>query len=185
MTHAQLVSLAARWLHTRRNHPIVLSDVRCNMVAEQPDVLGWTNNGVSTLIECKISRADFLRDETKSHRRTPDRGMGYVRWYATPRGILSKDDLPEGWGLVEMFGDGWSRARIVHTGRPFRARNEKDERTMLVQALRRATEGWGRRMFGEAAPVSPDGDPHPTAARIIRELRAENTKLRARARRGA
>jgi hypothetical protein len=32
---------------------------------ENPDVIGWAPGAGSVLIECKLSRSDFLRDATK------------------------------------------------------------------------------------------------------------------------
>lgn len=169
MTHDALVTAAAKWL--RKKHPIVLSDVRCAVTSEQPDVIGWTNGGFSSVVECKVSRADFARDEKKWFRRSPENGMGYYRWIAAPAELLRAEDVPEKWGLVVML---WARGRmsIVRQAEPFYQRNDQSEKALLVNALRRATEGWGRRMFFE------DGDPHPTASKIIRELRAEVAQLR-------
>ena len=56
--------------------------------------------------------------------------------------------------------------------------NAEAERTMLFGACQRAMEGWGRRMFGDAAPADMvDGDAHPSATRIIREQRVEIKRL--------
>lgn len=181
VTHDDIIKATARWLRNKRRHPIVLTDVRCNALDEQPDVIGWTNFGASTVIECKANRSDFARDAHKPHRMDPTRGMGLVRWYAAPPKVIARPDLPERWGLLEVSPRGF--VTVIHVGTPFYDRKEYAERVMLVQALRRATEGWGRRMFGEAAPQTPDGDPHPKAAKLLRELRAENTALRARLRR--
>ena len=175
MTHSELIAAASKWLRTRR-YPIVLCDVQCAVTSEQPDVIGWTNGGLSCVVECKASRSDFQRDARKWFRRSPEVGMGYERWFCAPAGMLTVADLPERWGLVEPSG---KRMRVVRKADTNLPRNERCERALLVNALRRATEGWGRRMFGEIAPPLVDGDPHPTASRIIRELRTENTKLRA------
>ncbi len=175
MTHDELVVTAARWLRTSRRFAIVLSDVHCAVTSEQPDVIGWTNGGFSCVVECKASRADFQRDAQKWFRRSPEIGMGHERWFCAPAGLLEVADLPERWGLVEP---GARRLRVVRKAEAFPAWNNRCERALLVNALRRATEGWGRRMFGEIAPPTVDGDPHPTASKIIRDLRAENLKLR-------
>lgn len=172
MTHAELVKLAERWLRKSPNpHPIVLADVRVNAVGEQPDAIGWRSYGVSTLIECKASRADFLRDEAKRHRRFPDTGMGAFRYYCAPAGILSLADLPARWGLLTPSGRGG--LTIAYQATPFAEYAWRDETTLLVSALRRATEGWGRRIFGDDAPVLVDGDPHPTATATIKSLREQ------------
>lgn len=174
MTHAELIALAERWLR-RTRHPVVLADVRANIVNEQPDVIAWTNSGFSRIVECKASRADFLRDARKWHRRDPKDGMGCERWYFAPAEVLRVDELPERWGLAEITG---RSVRVVQKPGRFLIHNTRAERALLVSAIRRATEGWGRRIFGEVAPPLVDGDPHPSAARTIRELRAEIQKLR-------
>ena len=55
----------------------------------------------SVLVECKISRADFLADREKPFRQKSHRGMGCERFYFTPAGLLRPEELPAGWGLLE------------------------------------------------------------------------------------
>lgn len=175
MKHSELIALAEHFLRRSKKYPIILTDVRTNIVREQPDVIAWKNYGHSLLIECKATRADFKRDATKSFRRYPKEGMGFERYYLAPSKVIPLDALPEPWGLMEVVG---SKIVVVKKSSRFIARNHRDETTLLVNALRRATEGWGRRMFGTIAPHAVDGDPHPTASKIIRELREEVLKLR-------
>jgi hypothetical protein len=98
---------------------------------EIPDAIGWLRSGVSLLIECKASRGDFLSDAVKPSRRSgkasapsspaptapkpeiqPPRkteGLGAYRFYLAPSGLLAPDEIPEGWGLLELRsspGDG-------------------------------------------------------------------------------
>jgi hypothetical protein len=181
MTHDQLVTLAAAWLRKKKRVAVVLQDVRCMMTSEQPDVIGWGNAGFSVLVEVKASPGDLLRDADKTFRKAPERGMGYTRWYAFEKGFLesypsSRNHIPGSWGIVEIDEKG--RAKELHKPSPFHVRNERDERVLLVQAVRKATEGWGRKTFGEIAPPMLDGDPHPSASKVIRELRTENLRLR-------
>lgn len=179
MTHAELVTIAERWARGAKRCPIVLSDVRCNVTNEQPDVIGWTNGGFSLLVECKASIADFQRDAKKWHRREPSTGMGCFRWYMAPLDVALEIARPmvtdDRWGVCTPATRG---VRVLRGAQQFHDVNARQEMALLVNALRRATEGWGRRIFGEAAPPVVDGDPHPTASRIIRELRAENLRLR-------
>ena len=174
MNHDELVVLAERWL--RRKHRVVVRDVRCTVVSEQPDAIGWTGRGASTLIECKTSRADFVRDAMKSFRRVPETGMGMRRYFLAPAGVLRAASLPPRWGLLEATAAG--KVDIVRKAVPFETFSTLEERRLLLSALARATEGWGRRMFGEAAPPLVDGDPHPSAAATIAALRAEVLALR-------
>lgn len=60
-------------------------------------------NQRGVLIESKVSRSDFLRDQKKWHRRHySDASMGISdRYYIAPVGMIRPEELPEGWGLLE------------------------------------------------------------------------------------
>lgn len=194
MTHAELVKLAAKWLRARR-YGVVLEDVRTIATNEQPDAIGWRaggrQRGSSCLVECKASIEDYRRDASKPFRREPERGMGVLRWYACPTIIMNaiaEDIVHRGpsvgrWGVVAF--NARKQAVIILNAQPFPVHAEHEERCLLISAVRRVTEGWGRRMFGDAAPLAPNGDPHPTAAKIIRDLQRDNTNLRRRLERRA
>lgn len=62
------------------------------------------NSATSCIVECKCSRADFLADKKKVFRRNPQAGMGVYRYYLSPKGLISPDELPEKWGLLEIDG---------------------------------------------------------------------------------
>lgn len=100
MTHAQLVRMGEQWLRTRYRCGIVLSEQSCAS-GETPDVIGWKGKNRSVLIECKISRGDFLCDREKPYRKDPTQGMGCERFYLVPAGLITSQDLPKGWGLLE------------------------------------------------------------------------------------
>jgi hypothetical protein len=53
------------------------------------------------LVECKITRADFLADREKPFRRKPERGVGSERFYLAPSALIKLEELPAGWGLLE------------------------------------------------------------------------------------
>ncbi len=175
MTHAELVRAAADWVR-RRRYRVVLEDVQATCVSEQPDCIGWKTNGASILVECKSSRSDFLRDRKKSWRRDAERGMGYERYYAVSSlSVTGHDYDAGGWGLLLVTG---RKVVVLKKSGPFTKRNERAERALLVSAVCRVTEGWGRKMLGPGAPLAPDGDPPKSTARIIRELREECARLR-------
>ena len=100
MTHQQLVRLAEQWLRGKYRCGIVLSEQSCAS-GETPDVIGWKGKNRSVLVECKISRADFLCDREKPYRKDPTQGMGCERFYLVPAGLITPQDLPKGWGLLE------------------------------------------------------------------------------------
>ena len=105
MTHAQLVDKAVRWLCTYRCG-VILSEQAC-ISGETPDAIGWKRACHSVLVECKVTRADFLVDRDKPFRRQPEKGVGSERFYLTPPALIALDELPPGWGLLE-----YSRGRI-------------------------------------------------------------------------
>jgi hypothetical protein len=53
------------------------------------------------LVECKISRADFLADRNKPFRVKPELGVGSERFYLAPKDLVKVEELPPGWGLLE------------------------------------------------------------------------------------
>lgn len=102
MTHANLVDLAVRWLR-RYRCGVVLSEQAC-VSGEMPDAIGWKRTCHSVLVECKVSRPDFLADREKPFRRKPELGVGCERYYLVPRKLIYIDELPTGWGLLEVHG---------------------------------------------------------------------------------
>ena len=126
MTHAELVERAAKWLS--REHVVVGTELGTWGVSEYPDALGWFDSAGTTLVECKATIEDFRRDRTKSARRNPETGLGNYRWYMTPPGLLTVDDLPERWGLLECH------ARQIRTKRVADFNRDK-ARTAEIQLL--------------------------------------------------
>jgi hypothetical protein len=100
MTHAQLVAKAVHWLR-RYRCGVVLSEQACAS-GEMPDAIGWKSACHSVLVECKVTRSDFLADRAKPFRLKPEHGVGCERFYLVPAGILCREELPAGWGLLEL-----------------------------------------------------------------------------------
>jgi hypothetical protein len=100
MRHADLVDKAVWWLRARYRCGVVLSEQACAS-GEVPDAIGWKGKCRSVLVECKVTRADFLVDRQKPFRAKPELGVGCERYYFAPRGVISVDELPKGWGLLE------------------------------------------------------------------------------------
>ncbi len=101
--HAHLVSRAAHWLRCKYGCGIVLSEQYC-ATGEVPDVLGWKASCQSVLVECKVSRSDFLADAHKACRLRPEEGLGSKRLYIAPGGMIAPGELPKHWGLLECTG---------------------------------------------------------------------------------
>ncbi len=134
MTHSQLVTKAVAWLRAYRCG-VVLSEQAC-ISGEMPDAIGWKRACHSVLVECKVSRADFLADREKPFRRKPELGVGCERFYLAPAGMIRPDELLPGWGLLEL------QNRKIESLRPS-ARNHRTaagfgyEMNLLLASLRR------------------------------------------------
>jgi hypothetical protein len=134
MTHALLVRKAVEWLR-RYRCGVVLSEQAC-VSGEMPDAIGWKRACHSVLVECKISRADFLADRAKPFRLRPELGVGCERFYLVVREVARPDELPLGWGLLEYHN------RRIQMLRPSRKKLRSDEgfrceMNLLLASLRR------------------------------------------------
>ncbi|MGH9512573.1 MAG: hypothetical protein ACRD2U_10610 [Terriglobales bacterium] len=134
MTHSALVQKAVEWLR-RYRCGVILSEQAC-VSGEMPDAIGWKRASHSVLIECKISRADFIADCCKPFRQKPETGLGCERFYLAPEGLIALDELPRGWGLLEC------RNRKVEmtqaSGKNLRsAKGFQHEMNLLLASLRR------------------------------------------------
>lgn len=136
MTHNDLVKFAAKKL--KQKHALVVTEIASG-AGEQPDALGFRGNS-TTLIECKASRSDYLSDAKKFFRREPWRGMGALRYYMTPPGLVTVDELPLKWGLLEVEGRRvYCKAKAVY----FSERAIDNELALLLSVIRR---------IGQSAP---------------------------------
>ena len=88
-----------RWLRAYRCG-VVLSEQAC-VSGEMPDAIGWKRANHSVLVECKVTRADFLADRAKPFRLKPEKGVGSERFYLTAPGLTKSGELP-------AAGDCWS-----------------------------------------------------------------------------
>jgi len=134
MTHAQMVDTAVRWLRLYRCG-VVLSEQACAS-GEMPDAIGWKRACHSVLVECKVTRADFLADRAKPWRLKPQSAMGCERFYFASPGVIRPEELPAGWGLLE-----WRRRSvetIVPAAKNLRsATGFRYEMNLLLASLRR------------------------------------------------
>ncbi len=134
--HAQLIEHAIEWLRRSYKCGIILSEQYC-ATGEVPDVIAWKGRCKSVLVECKVSRADFLADAGKPFRQKSEEGMGSQRFYMAPAGMIRTEEMPKHWGLLEV------RGRSAHmTVKPGRVdlRTEvglMKEMNLLLASLRR------------------------------------------------
>jgi len=134
MTHALLVRKAVEWLRGYRCG-VVLSEQAC-ISGEMPDAIGWKRACHSVLVECKVSRADFLADRSKPFRQRPELGVGSERFYLAPPDVIRPNELPVGWGLLECH----SRQVSTITSSKKNMRSDegfRSEMNLLLASLRR------------------------------------------------
>ena len=132
MTHKQIVQKAKNWLTGTKRYTIAIAELT-TIESETPDVIGFRSiGGVSILLECKVSRSDFLHDKKKPHRNYGV-GMGNERYFYTPTGLLNVDELPEGWGLLENDG----RCTTIVKKAEWREADKSAEVAFLTSIIRR------------------------------------------------
>jgi hypothetical protein len=136
LDHAFLVARACEWLRTKYRCGIILSEQYC-ATGEIPDAIGWKGKCHSVIIECKVSRADFLADRLKSFRAKPEEGLGCERFYFSLAGTIKPAELPAGWGLLE-----WEKrcVKLAHKPAKKNLRSEMGlmkEMNLLLASLRR------------------------------------------------
>jgi hypothetical protein len=133
--HSELCQRAVRWLRGSQRCNPVFSGIAS--ASEVPDAIGWSSNWKlhgSHVVECKVSRTDFLRDKAKlfptefPKKECPDcGGIGYVtgvrkvcvcrapkkmgdfRWFLTPSNLIAPYDLAKHYpdhGLLWLNGRG-------------------------------------------------------------------------------
>lgn len=104
ITHNDLIILGSKLLKNKFHCRIILKEPRAYTVYyETPDIIGWVFNK-SILIECKTTKADFKAEQTKCFRRNNLLSLGHWRFYLTPIGLLSLEQIPKDWGLYETDG---------------------------------------------------------------------------------
>jgi hypothetical protein len=165
LSHAALVKVAAKWLRTRAKCQVIATEVVSGSSREIPDAIGWRLGGQhSIMIECKRTRGDFVADLRKGLD-CADR-TGLQKYYMTPPGMLSPEECPDGWGLLET--DGGTVVEIVPA--PARTRNRRNEIGILYSLLLRQ-KGKSPKLgnatlalFPDAPANNPPTDANPTDA---------------------
>lgn len=181
MTHAELVRRAAGWLRTAMRCYVVLTEHTAGW--EHPDAIGWRRGGAqSIVVECKVSRSDFLRDRQKSTRSHYSARPGLWCYYLTPPGLLMAMNadgvtpqpfraLPDGWGLLHAEP---RRVRVVTRAQPNEEIDDRSStqlrlelqrlyqevRRYQVQGLKPQTYAALNRARKQPPPVAAVGEAH-------------------------
>ena len=82
---------------------IILSEQYCAS-GEVPDVIGWKGSCQSVLVECKVSRSDFLADANKPFRLKPEEGLGSRRFYMAAGRLDCARRIAEALGTAGVQG---------------------------------------------------------------------------------
>lgn len=100
-THDDLVKIAYQWVLNNGSCGFAFMEFVChNNTGEIPDVIGFGSWQHTVVIEVKVSRSDFLCDKKKKFRKNAKIGMGKLRYFCCPSGLIQEEELPEGWGLI-------------------------------------------------------------------------------------
>lgn len=67
--------------------------------------------------EVKISRGDFLHEIKNPDKREPALRFSNLFYFVTPVGLVERDEIPEGLGLIEVHGDLFSKEVVKATWR--------------------------------------------------------------------
>lgn len=149
--HAALVDLSCAWLlrgvpttticsvdgkpsMMKYRYAYVFSEFVASAL-ERPDVIGWYY-GMSMVVECKRTRADFLADRGKPHMFDATSGMGRRRYYVVPEGLVTVDEVPAWCGLAYAKG----RTIVTVKEAPLREISQGaaiEECSILTSAIRR------------------------------------------------
>jgi len=111
MTHKDLIKIGKSYLKKVQKCHVIISERGASISTEIPDIIGFKGARTSILIECKASRQDFRKDKDKWFR-SLDAGMGQIRYYLAPKGIIPIEELPDEWGLLEVD------KKLVETKKP-------------------------------------------------------------------
>ena len=165
MTHSELCRAVAERLGRARGTMVTLYEYQGYATSEFPDVLMF--NGSTVLYEIKTSRSDFFADAKKEvrikwrpkvefyHPRYPDMNkfaaqalppelyyiqrphLGSLRFFVCEPGLIAREEVPEGWGLLWFKGGRLYQKADSKSWRP----DVHAERNILAHAMRRYASG--------------------------------------------
>lgn len=121
---------------------------------EHPDAMGWRRAGrESFVVECKVSRNDFYADRRKPTRSSYDQRPGLLCYYMTPSGLVSPNELPDGWGLL------YAEPRMIRT-----IHNAKPEASLVDDRTAQQLRGELERLYCEVRRYQVNGITYPKVA---------------------
>lgn len=112
--HDTLAADLASYLRGMAKPAIVWLDMQLGpMHSMRPDLfaIDKTYKGLITrAFEVKVSRSDFLADATQG-KAQGYRSVAGALSFAAPKGLLNREEMPDGCGLIERSESGWRWAR--------------------------------------------------------------------------
>lgn len=139
-THNDLVNIAEKWLLQRCG--FAFKELSTDAF-EIPDVIGFKSTH-TILIECKVSRNDFLNDYKKIFRLSSYLGVGTFRYFMCPKDLIKVEELPNKWGLLYVNDKAQVRQRVGPKGNTTYKNKEWifnkniiNEQRLMYSALRR------------------------------------------------
>ena len=171
-THSELVDIAVKYLKHKGYEVILTEPAYCG--DEIPDAIGF-KDGFSCLIECKASRADFLKDKKKPFRNGTVKGIGSERIYLTNPGVANVHDIPPKWQLIWAINE--NEIQVIYPFYifgynrdpdecmfSFDERNIKLENTMLYSWCWRSLHYWNPSIEVSGKGLKVHGENHPKYA---------------------
>lgn len=74
----------------------------------------WRSKGYRAVAyEVKVSRADFKREMEHPDKRAICEKVAHDCYFATPAGLIKPEELPVGWGLMEVNGSAMKIVRVA------------------------------------------------------------------------
>ena len=134
-THPNLIFAISQWAVGVAGYPLCVTECKVKISPEVPDALAFKANGNTALFEIKVSRSDFATDSGKKFRVEEDRGMGLLRYYVVPWGMVTPEEVAPGWGL--LWVDEGGRVSLRRQSSKFTRRKHAAEIATMVSALRR------------------------------------------------
>ena len=85
-----------------RSHGFPITASLSDFGIEEPDIIGFSHE-MSAVVDIRTKRSDFLRRRLAIED-GDDTTLGNVRFFLTPIRMVRRDELPEGWLLLEYTG---------------------------------------------------------------------------------
>ena len=132
--HKKLIEIGRKYLLNHQISGFCKSSIVASEIViscgECADVIGWSN-AQSILLEAKTSREDFKKDSKKWFRMFPERGVGDLRLYIAPKGLIKIEELPEYWGLIEVNEK--LKPRMVQ--KPVKQKSDKRAEILILSSI--------------------------------------------------